>query len=136
MIEAQDKFRKWYLAEITDVKGEGPDLQVRIHYDGYNPRWDEWLLPSRPADAARMRAMGAADPKTDAQKLKESQDIAFRADMKAKGMDVVTIDGDGHCLFRCFAHQIYGDANKHAEVRKACCDYMVRGLRIEDGLAD
>jgi hypothetical protein len=34
------------------------------------------------------------------------------------------MEKDGNCLFRSFAHQIYGDAEQHDQVRQACYDYM------------
>jgi hypothetical protein len=32
--------------------------------------------------------------------------------------------GDGNCLFRAVAHQVYGDEEEHAVVRDRCCTYM------------
>lgn len=31
---------------------------------------------------------------------------------------------DGNCLYRAFAHQVYGDSDLHPRVRKECMDYM------------
>ncbi len=33
--------------------------------------------------------------------------------------------GDGNSLYRCFAHEIFGDPNRHDEVRESCLKYMV-----------
>ena len=37
---------------------------------------------------------------------------------------MVEQDGDGNCLFRAVALQVYGDASSHGEVRRRCLDYM------------
>jgi hypothetical protein len=39
-------------------------------------------------------------------------------------LSVVPVEGDGNCLFRAAAHQIYGDEGLHYVVRQKCCDYM------------
>merc|ERR1711879_386887 len=31
---------------------------------------------------------------------------------------------DGNCLYRSVAHQIYGNADKHMNVREECCNYI------------
>ena len=41
-----------------------------------------------------------------------------------KGLKVFKIVDDGNCLFRSFAHQIYGDQSLHKIVRKKCCEYI------------
>jgi len=38
--------------------------------------------------------------------------------------NLVIIDADGNCLYRCFALEIYGDANKHVKTRQECCEYI------------
>ncbi|KAJ1422193.1 hypothetical protein B484DRAFT_308075, partial [Ochromonadaceae sp. CCMP2298] len=37
---------------------------------------------------------------------------------------VVPVSGDGNCLFRAVAHQVYGDEELHGMVRAKCVDYM------------
>jgi len=39
-------------------------------------------------------------------------------------LEVVPVQGDGNCLFRAVAHQVYGDENLHLLVREKCVDYM------------
>jgi hypothetical protein len=38
---------------------------------------------------------------------------------------LVRADGDGNCLFRSVAHQVYGDAGRHAQVRAEVCVYVL-----------
>lgn len=42
IVEVQWKGR-WYRASILAVKGD----KVKIHYDGYDNSWDEWVGPGR-----------------------------------------------------------------------------------------
>ena len=37
---------------------------------------------------------------------------------------MVPVSGDGNCLFRAVAHQVYGDERFHMLVRAKCVDYM------------
>lgn len=39
-------------------------------------------------------------------------------------LEIYNVEGDGNCLFRSVAHQIYGDVSLHGLVRSACMDYM------------
>ena len=49
---------------------------------------------------------------------------AFVEGLKRRGLEIVEQDGDGNCLFRAVALQVYGDSAAHPEVRKLCCDFM------------
>jgi len=49
---------------------------------------------------------------------------AFEEDLKKMGFVIVRMRGDGNCLFRAIAHQVYGDPEMHDEVRKRCIEYM------------
>lgn len=35
------------------------------------------------------------------------------------------VAGDGNCMFRAVADQVYGDEEMHEKVRACCLDYMV-----------
>jgi hypothetical protein len=47
-----------------------------------------------------------------------------RPDPEPSTMVVVNEIGDNHCLFRAVAHQVYGDPERHEEVREAACDWL------------
>jgi hypothetical protein len=56
----------------------------------------------------------------------ETRERQFVTDIKRKkGLDMHRILGDGNCLFRAMAHQVYGDVDMHNDVRQLCVDYMV-----------
>eukprot|EP01031_Cornospumella_fuschlensis_P030715 gene30715-37114_t len=38
------------------------------------------------------------------------------------GLRIEEMDGDGNCMFRCIGHQLYGDPERHLEVRKHVLD--------------
>lgn len=49
---------------------------------------------------------------------------SYQSALKGGGFKVRHIDGDGNCLFRSVAHQVYGDDRYHKIVRQKCMDYM------------
>ncbi|CAD5221806.1 unnamed protein product [Bursaphelenchus okinawaensis] len=54
-------------------------------------------------------------------------ELAFVERMKAvKGYVVKEVKGDGACMFRAVADQIYGDQEMHREVRRLCMDYVAK----------
>jgi hypothetical protein len=55
------------------------------------------------------------------------RDKEFSSLMKKQlKFDIVEMDGDGNCLFRAVALQVFGDASMHNEVRRRCLEFMVR----------
>lgn len=44
--------------------------------------------------------------------------------LRSQQLVIFPIVGDGNCLFRSVAHQVYGDENMHSLVRQKCMDYM------------
>lgn len=52
------------------------------------------------------------------------QYVRYSDALTKQGLTVVPVLGDGNCLFRAVAHQIYGDESYHAIVRAKCLDYM------------
>ena len=55
---------------------------------------------------------------------RKSSNDCFVAEIKKHGWNLKVEDGDGNCLFRCFATEIYGNTNKHGLVRWRCCGYL------------
>jgi hypothetical protein len=57
-------------------------------------------------------------------KANDVQEDRFNTDLKKINLRVKEIAGDGNCLYRAIAHQVYGDEN-HYEIAKAkCLDYI------------
>ena len=57
---------------------------------------------------------GAADPRA----------VRYVSALAGRGMAVSPMGGDGNCLFRSVAHQVYGDEGAHRIVRAAAVEYM------------
>lgn len=51
-------------------------------------------------------------------------ETAFFEAMNRKGYHIVEMDGDGNCLFRSVAHQIYLDEDRHYELRLQCVQHL------------
>jgi hypothetical protein len=51
-------------------------------------------------------------------------ETAFFEAMNGKGYHIVEMDGDGNCLFRSIAHQIYLDEDRHLELRLKCVQHL------------
>lgn len=55
----------------------------------------------------------------------QSAERVFEESLEKEGLYIVEIEGDGNCLFRAIAHQLYLDQERHVELRKLCADHMV-----------
>jgi hypothetical protein len=71
-------------------------------------------------------------------KPNETQEDKFSADLKKVNLRVKEIAGDGNCLYRAIAHQVYGDENFYEITKSKCLDYLELekdffSMFIEDG---
>lgn len=127
-LEIQDSVGKFLPAEclqVVPVDASGGRFRLYIHFEGWSDRWNEWL--DTHTDSSRIRALGSALVDTVEEKQRKAAEAAFRARLADKhGFTIFECDRDGNCLFRAFAHQIYGTAERHAEVRAKCYDHMER----------
>ena len=111
---------------------------MSVHVVFRPPGGDDWLSPdseriqpwgSRTRRRTQFRAnakaywggrardavfSGDADPRV----------VRYLSTLYSGGMRLVPMGGDGNCLFRSIAHQVYGDEGQHAVVRAAVADYM------------
>lgn len=55
---------------------------------------------------------------------RSSQYLHYIESLQTQRLTVFPVSGDGNCLFRAVAHQIYGDERYHMLVREKCMDYM------------
>lgn len=145
-VEAKDDRGQWLEAEVLETR----DDAAFCHYKGFHRKFDEWI----PLGTSRLRAFGSTRPKreVEAEDLKDrarscdSDDLVevlgvkgpkrrerrvqgdvferYRRSLQRRGLRVVSIEGDGNCLFRSVSHQVYGDDRHHALSRRACADYM------------
>ena len=69
------------------------------------------VLSSSAADAEAMEALGSPARAID----------ELLANIGAERQEQI---GDGNCLFRSLAHQLFGQQDAHALVRELCCDFI------------
>jgi hypothetical protein len=74
----------------------------------------------------RLRNVGECAVENDTLRHRRERDAEFRAALLTHNRSVVDAHADGNCMFRAFAHQIYGDEAKHAQVRRflSLCLYL------------
>lgn len=178
-VEVLDEKLKWLEAFIIDSS----PTQVKVHYKGYHPKFDEWidrtcthrfqpygrnkikqqprnvlwsaqpsnsLASSRsilPSSTPGVGHSGSGsnssvgenhnyahtasvvryiDEEQRRRKIDSlsAQYLHYKKALEEQHLAVVAVSGDGNCLFRAVAHQIYGDERHHAVVRAKCMDYM------------
>ena len=56
----------------------------------------------------------------------DKEATAFNSQLAIEGLTIYPIAGDGNCLFRAIAHQVFGNEERHMEVRLACVSEMER----------
>ena len=62
----------------------------------------------------------------------------FSETLKQQGLRLKIQCGDGNCLFRSIGDQVYGDTNKHSELRSLVVSYLTENMEyfkmfMEDG---
>jgi metal-dependent amidase/aminoacylase/carboxypeptidase family protein len=81
------------------------------------------VLKRAAAEAAEMqRSSSASDQSTAAPAPADEQ--SFHEALLGRRLRVKDVIGDGNCMFRSIADQIYSDEEMHAVTREMCMDYM------------
>jgi len=110
---------KWEPAHVIEVRGN----LLTVQCERWNSKWTETLHCVR--DAERIRDLGGAIPESQVEKLKREELALAKEKLQSIGNVLVEMEEDGNCLYRAWAYQIYGDAEKyHIQVRKECCQYI------------
>eukprot|EP00475_Leptophrys_vorax_P032632 TRINITY_DN5059_c0_g1_i1.p1 TRINITY_DN5059_c0_g1~~TRINITY_DN5059_c0_g1_i1.p1 ORF type:complete len:540 (-),score=172.54 TRINITY_DN5059_c0_g1_i1:380-1999(-) len=128
MLRVLDSRGFWCMAQICNHDSFG-GVRIQIHYERWTSKFDEWIC----LNSSDFRALSIAECealpdlyRTEENAIQDEADIYFRKQMKEKGMDYVAVSKDGNCLYRSFAHQVFGEISRYEEVRGMCCQYMVR----------
>lgn len=86
---------------------------------------------SDPASFHKQNTTLSGSAKEDAEHKRQISEISDRYNQyiealrtQSPPLKVVSVPGDGNCLFRSVAHQVYGDYELHNLVRQCCMDYM------------
>jgi len=122
----KDTAQKWLPAEVLKVEKHdksGGGFALYVTYMNWGSKWDEWIDTLK--DARRLRSLGEALPETKEERDKKEKEMEFRQALNSRyGVTIVEAAKDGNCLFRSFAHQIYGDMEMHPLVRNLCYNHM------------
>ncbi|CAD6190690.1 unnamed protein product [Caenorhabditis auriculariae] len=54
----------------------------------------------------------------------EQVEKEFADRLQARGLTIKEMEGDGACMFRAIAEQVYGDQEMHGQIRDLCMNYM------------
>lgn len=131
-IDVLDSYRKWKEASVVDMN----DTQIKVHYKGYVPKYDEWIHKNSErikeiGSKSTAQGVGRTDPSNasryskkeiqpDIKKLEYSGDreMNFRTLLAERDFVIVPAEGDGNCLFRSVSHQLYGCTDFHDLIRE------------------
>ena len=108
--------RKWRKCQVVQFS----TYFIRVHFVGWDDKFDIWLHVLQEAD--RLAEFGQYTERTQVEE--STREREFRSKLMEKGLEVVDVSPDGNCLFRSFALALYGDQDRHKEVREQCCDFM------------
>jgi len=110
---------KWEAAHVIEIRGNFLTVQC----ERWNSRVTQTLHCVK--DAERIRDLGGAIPESEVEKLKREELAMAKEKLQNVGNKLVEMKEDGNCLYRAWAFQIYGDADKyHDKVRQECCQYI------------
>jgi len=83
-----------------------------------------------PTDPSRRRVTRAQKRRASSPSLTTdldtiaAEDVSVKAEITRLGVGLRDVQGDGNCLFRALADQLWGVQKRHVEVRKLVCDYL------------
>ena len=72
-----------------------------------------------------LKAFGSHEPESDRDIEKRLEFEKLEKLLVKKQCSIATIVEDGNCLFRAAARQLYGDSDKHQDVRVECVEYII-----------
>jgi len=111
--------QNWEPAHVVEVRGN----YITVHCERWSSKWTETFHCVH--DKSRIRDLGGAIPESQVEKLKREELAMAKEKLQNVGNKLVEMKEDGNCLYRAWAYQIYGDAEKyHDQVRKECCQYI------------
>ena len=116
--------RKWRKGRVISIK-DNRRVKVRYIEPPFNkPKWDENIDMSFEKQKCRIADPGTYTKTLDLQWMSKSE--RFKVGMRNNGYSIYQMRGDGNCLFRSVAHQIWNDAERHGKLRWAVCEHMLR----------
>lgn len=115
-----DEYKPQPTAPLTTFRGGG---KTRTRASNNPSR-----LPDNPSGRKRLtraRARRNSSPSiaTDLESI-ATEDAAVKQEVTRLNLGLRDVQGDGNCLFRALADQLWGSQKRHVEVRKLVCDYL------------
>ncbi|CAI2350895.1 unnamed protein product [Caenorhabditis sp. 36 PRJEB53466] len=94
------------------------------HSASSSPRYASGSDEKKPHRNSQGRDYNSDDEYEQQNKHYEQQAAQLESLLKTRGLIIKEIVGDGSCMFRAIAEQVYGDQEMHGQIRKLCMDYM------------
>ena len=106
-----EKEVRWVPKDLHHIRrfGLSKDLTRKV----FNKRWNVPGAPSSSSQSRKREILAAT-----------VEFSHYQNALASLNLRIMEIPGDGNCLFRAVAHQVYGDDSFHVLVREKCCDYM------------
>ena len=132
-VDVQDSVGHWLKASLIELDQE--KKQVKISFVEWGSNYDEWLnmdsyrlapqytQTRRPA-TVDSKVRGLKRQKSSNLCATEDQETLWRRTMSERGLPIQEMAGDGNCLFRSVAHQVYGNPELHTVVRAKVLQYI------------
>jgi hypothetical protein len=119
------KLRAWEEATVINVSGS--EILVRPFFQTTRSR-DRWLdVNLRASDIEHLGDIVDSADQADVARRQAEQEARFAETLALRNPPEVVreVGGDGNCLYRAFAYQLFGTEDLHAEVREECFAYMI-----------
>lgn len=143
--DSHPKVLRWLEGTIVDTS----ETQVKVHFRGFAASLDEWIDrdatfqdPKSGREISRFQPFGhrlrrprpfrppayfywRRASRKRAVAIASSMYSRYKDALASKGLRLTPVSGDGNCMFRSVAHQVYGSDEHHDVVRQAAASYML-----------
>jgi len=111
---------------LTNLRGGGKPhgrAKANAHATANRARPPDTASGRKRVTRARARRNSSPSIATDLESI-ASEDAAVKSEVTRLSLGLRDVQGDGNCLFRALADQLWGNQKRHVEVRKLVCDYL------------
>jgi len=145
-LDIYDRYEKWLEARVANLTHNS----IQVHFKGYKDIYDETLpqnsekiqpvgrfssaygaakfnkrSPLTTSDSRRSSSQESnLDDTEEKRKKRLEEERKFLAKLKEQDLTIGIMHGDGNCLFRAIADQVYGNQELHDTIRQRCMDYL------------